>query len=342
MDPRVVGTVVLVEGVAFARTAGGQQRQLHVGDRVFEGEVVETVADAVVELAFDHAGRFLLRSRETVTLDSSVFDNALALPGAADGGLLGRVNERTRGAGVDTEGVTRPADLDDRADGSDSLLERVRFDDGNSFVLLLRLVEGLGPVAAQDRFNGARQDATPMYGIEYETLAAPGLQHMPVVPAAPLVLAAAAPVQTLPAAQAGREDTTLVFGQATGNAIVVTDSDSTSLTTTLNVGSGILLAIVVPGVTITGNGTGALTLTGSPAAITQALDGLHYQPAPDANGPVTLTVSTSDGVLTDSGSLVIDVGPQQDAPQAAADALSTLEDTPLVIAPATLLANDRD
>ncbi|MDB5899650.1 MAG: type 1 secretion target domain protein, partial [Ramlibacter sp.] len=351
MDPRVVGTVVLVEGVAFARTAGGQQRQLHVGDRVFEGEVVETVADAAVELAFDHAGRFLLRSRETVTLDSSVFDNALALPGAADGGLLGRVNERTRGAGVDTEGVARPADLDDRTDGSDSLLERVRFDDGNSFVLLLRLVEGLGPNGRLDEFGGRGLERTPLYGVEYEVLADPGLPQvqpaplpppasaLPLVPVPPLPVA---PVQLLPPAQAGREDAALVFGQASGNAIVVFDGDSSALTTTLNVASGTLVAVVFPGVTITGNGTGTLTLTGSPDAISQALDGLRYVPVPDANGPVTLRISTTDGALTDTGSVLINVAPQPDAPVATGEALSTSEDTLLVMTPASLLANDRD
>ena len=78
MEPRAVGTVVLVDGVAIARSADGRRRQLKIGDKVYEGEVIETVADAQVELAFEQAGHFVLRSRESVTLGSALFDSLVA------------------------------------------------------------------------------------------------------------------------------------------------------------------------------------------------------------------------------------------------------------------------
>ena len=55
------------------------------------------------------------------------------------------------------------------------------------------------------------------------------------------------------------------------------------------------------GVTVTGDGTGSVTITGSPAAITAALDGLQYASAPDYNGADTLSVVSTDGVATTYG-----------------------------------------
>src|SRR5688572_670509 len=114
MEPRVVGTVVLVEGVVLARSADGKQRQLKHGDRVFEGEVIEVVADGHVQLAFEQGGRLLLRSRETITLDSAFFDNVFGmLPDETEGGrLLGRVREGTTEAGLSSRGRTQPANPD--------------------------------------------------------------------------------------------------------------------------------------------------------------------------------------------------------------------------------------
>lgn len=144
-----------------------------------------------------------------------------------------------------------------------------------------------------------------------------------------------APTQTVPGAQSGTEDTSLTFSGANGNQIVVRDIDGGSVTTTVSVPSGRLTAITTPGVTITGNGTGAITLSGSPAAITAALNGLAYTPVADANGSVPLTVTTSDGdALPVSNTISIDLAPVADITN---DTVSTAEDTARVIA---ILAND--
>ena len=52
-----------------------------------------------------------------------------------------------------------------------------------------------------------------------------------------------APVNAVPGAQAGSEDTALVFSAANGNAITVSDIDGGTLTTTVSVTNGVLTAL---------------------------------------------------------------------------------------------------
>ena len=88
-----------------------------------------------------------------------------------------------------------------------------------------------------------------------------------------------APTQVLPPAQNGTEDTAVIFSGANGNQIVLGDVDAgATVTTTISVPAGTLPATATTGVTITGNGTGAVTLSGTPAAVTAALNGLTYTP----------------------------------------------------------------
>ena len=141
-----------------------------------------------------------------------------------------------------------------------------------------------------------------------------------------------APVHTVPEdIQYTGEDTPLVFSAATGNAIVVADPDSSALTTTVSVpaGSGTLDSV---------------TFNGSAAEITEALDGLRFTPAPDANGPLQLTVKTTDhgdgtpdSTETDTDTVAINVRAANDPPVASDD---TLAPNPQVIPFAELLAND--
>ncbi|MEL6618389.1 MAG: tandem-95 repeat protein [Pseudomonadota bacterium] len=76
--------------------------------------------------------------------------------------------------------------------------------------------------------------------------------------------------------------------------------------------------------TVVDNGDGTVTFT----------------PAPDFNGPATITYTVSDGNGgTDEGEAVISVGAVNDAPVAEDDAATTDEDTPVTI---DVLANDSD
>src|SRR5262249_30500662 len=61
------------------------------------------------------------------------------------------------------------------------------------------------------------------------------------------------------------------------------------------------------------------------------------------NAPAAFTYTVSDGHGgTATGTVNVNVAPVNDAPVAGADTVAGTEDTPLVIAPATLLGNDSD
>ncbi|WP_305036012.1 tandem-95 repeat protein [Legionella sp. km535] len=136
------------------------------------------------------------------------------------------------------------------------------------------------------------------------------------------------PTNSVPGAQTTNEDTAQVFSSANGNAITLIDIDSASVTTTVSVLHGSLTALVTAGVTITNNGTGTVTLTGSPANITTALNGLTYTPVADYNGADSLTIVTNDGTLSDTDSIAITVTPVVDI---ANDSVTTNEDTVVTI-----------
>jgi hypothetical protein len=132
-----------------------------------------------------------------------------------------------------------------------------------------------------------------------------------------------APVNSVPGAQSSTEDTTKVFSSANGNAITVSDVDGGTLTTTISIGNGTLTASVFAGATITNNGTGTVTISGTAAAINGALNGLIYTPTADYNGAATLNVLTSDGTQSDSDNITVNVSAVADA---ADDIVSMAED----------------
>ena len=68
-------------------------------------------------------------------------------------------------------------------------------------------------------------------------------------------------------------------------------------------------------------------------------DVLEYTPAADSTDDATLSYVVSDGQATDTGSVSVTITPVNDAPAAAADSISTNEDTPATI---DVLANDSD
>ncbi|VEE14849.1 retention module-containing protein [Ectopseudomonas mendocina] len=140
-----------------------------------------------------------------------------------------------------------------------------------------------------------------------------------------------APVNTTPGAQTLAEDSSKTFSLLNGNSIAVSDVDGDRLTTTLSVEHGVLtLGPLKGGVSFSGNGTGSITLVGSQAAINLALQGLKYVPGKDYNGQDTLTINTTDGKLSDSDSVILNITPVNDAPVATPTTASTLEDAPVI------------
>ena len=143
-----------------------------------------------------------------------------------------------------------------------------------------------------------------------------------------------APANILPSAQTTNEDTAFVFSSVNGNALTVADIDSGALTTTLTVGNGTLNAVAFAGATITSNGTGSVTITGTATAINGALNGLSFTPAADYNGTPNLTITTSDGTLSDVDTVAITVSAVADI---TADIATTTKNAPIVI---NALGND--
>ncbi|MDB5723056.1 MAG: tandem-95 repeat protein, partial [Alphaproteobacteria bacterium] len=106
-----------------------------------------------------------------------------------------------------------------------------------------------------------------------------------------------APVNHLPGGTAtGAEDAGVTFGTAGGNAISISDVDAGSgaVTVDLSVGHGTLTLAGIAGVTAAGNGSAAIHVSGTVAAINAALNGLVYAPAANFNGNDVLSIATSD------------------------------------------------
>jgi hypothetical protein len=101
----------------------------------------------------------------------------------------------------------------------------------------------------------------------------------------------------------------LTFGAAYGNQISIFDVDAgtDSIQVTLTTADGILLLGSVPsGLTVTGDGTGTMTLLGSQNNINLALEGLRYNPEEGFAGESTIQIVTDDLGHNGSGTHLID------------------------------------
>jgi hypothetical protein len=160
------------------------------------------------------------------------------------------------------------------------------------------------------------------------------------------------PVNGVPGSQELVEDATLTFSSAAGRAISISDVDAASATVqvALTATHGILTLPRLTGLTVTagGNGTAALTIQGTLAAIDGALDGLTFSPDPvlGLQTRATIQVVSSDlgntgagGARTDADAIDITVDPVEHPPVAAADTGSTTEDTGVDV---YVLTNDSD
>lgn len=164
-----------------------------------------------------------------------------------------------------------------------------------------------------------------------------------------------APVNTVPGAQSTREDVKITFSSANGNLIAIDDADAgaANLQVTLTAVNGVLSLSGIAGLSFTaGDGTadGTMTFTGSKVDINNALAGLDFRPTANFSGSASLTILTDDlgnsgfgGALTDTDAIAITVSAVNDAPTAAADAYTVLENQTLTVnAAGGVLANDSD
>ncbi|PAP93455.1 hypothetical protein CIT31_20795, partial [Mesorhizobium wenxiniae] len=137
-----------------------------------------------------------------------------------------------------------------------------------------------------------------------------------------------APVNTVPAGvQLTDEDVSKAIP-----GVSVSDPDGGTLTTTVSVLHGSLDVSSSP--LVTGNGTNSVTIVGSAADINLILSGLTYTGNGDFNGSDSLTITTGDGLATDTDLLAITVNAVADI---ADDTASGNEDTAITT---TVLAND--
>jgi hypothetical protein len=148
--PNIIGKITALTGQATA-TLNGVSRVLHVGDPVYEGEVVVTATGGYVQIAFNSGEDFLVRANETVTLDPTVF--GVEVPSGQDAAL------------TDSAKATEELAKVIAGNGSlDSLFEETAFgfspggaQEGHSFVQLLRISEAVGATSYDSAPNMPRR-----------------------------------------------------------------------------------------------------------------------------------------------------------------------------------------
>ena len=100
------------------------------------------------------------------------------------------------------------------------------------------------------------------------------------------------------------------------------------MTTTLSVGQGSLALASTAGLSVTGNGTNSVSITGPITAINTALDGLVYTPDANQNGAAMLAITSNDNGNTGSG-------PALSASNSIALQINALNDAPINTVPST-------
>ena len=124
------------------------------------------------------------------------------------------------------------------------------------------------------------------------------------------------PVNTVPGTQTALNHTDLAIA-----GFSVTDPDATTLATTLHVDHGTLALTASGGTSVSGSGTGTVTLVGSVAQIDATLgNNVVYTSHYGFFGTDTLTMTSTDsggasGVQTDTDRVAINVGPSAAVPQ---------------------------
>jgi hypothetical protein len=159
-----------------------------------------------------------------------------------------------------------------------------------------------------------------------------------------------APVNHVPGAQSINEDAGLVFNAAHSNTISISDVDAAggNETVDLTVLHGTLTLSTEAGLTVTGDGSGAVHLIGTIANINAALDGLTFAPNADYNGADTLTIATNDNgntggaPLTDTDTVAITVAAVNDTPVLSSSPPVTTDEQVAVTLDPALTVHDAD
>ncbi|NMG00447.1 retention module-containing protein [Aromatoleum toluolicum] len=134
---QAIAVVVAVTGRAFARDVKGNLRPLKAGDTLQEGEVVITMSGGHVELAMADGAPMEIAADQTVTLTAEV--SATTRPGREDAQVSQDTVDRV------IQALEQGGNLDD-IEAPAAGLAGGGGGEGNSFVRLLRITEGVNPL----------------------------------------------------------------------------------------------------------------------------------------------------------------------------------------------------
>ncbi len=133
---------------------------------------------------------------------------------------------------------------------------------------------------------------------------------------------------------------------ATVSGITIADGEGLSLTTTVTATHGTIDVVNGTGATISNDGTGSVTISGTQDQINATIASLVYTPAANGAGTnyATVTLTTTDGYSSDSVYVIVDVNNINDAPVAVVDTGTATEAGTSAGSTATgnVLTNDTD
>ena len=182
-DPQVLASVIRISGRVLARNEEGETRALKLSDTVREGETVMTDAGAEVELLFVDGSVTEVAERTTALISAEM--SADARPDAA----AASIGEATIAQVV--EALERGGDLNAQLDATAAGLGGGGGGEGegSSFVQLLRIFEGVDPLAYLYSFtpqSAPQIDVNPLAVLALDTPApAPGPAPAPTPAAEP-------------------------------------------------------------------------------------------------------------------------------------------------------------
>ncbi len=108
----------------------------------------------------------------------------------------------------------------------------------------------------------------------------------------------------MPSAQTINSNTASAIG-----GVAVADVDSANVATAVSVSHGKLTVGAGGGVTVSNNGTSTVTISGTLTQVNAALAALSYISDTNYGGADTLTVASSDGLLSDTDTVALTVNP---------------------------------
>ena len=272
--PQAVATVVAVEGQAFARNPAGEMRALKAGDVLLEGDTIVTRPGGQVQLALADGERLTLLPNESFTFTAETSPHSRPSPDEA--ALAANEAERI------IQALERGEDIDAQLEDTATGLDGGGNNQGNDFVRLLRIVEGVSPLAFE--FGTPLTDETlPIpEGGDNNAAAASAPE-----PAARVTLSADAAVT-----EGGSMIYTATVDRApSGSPLVLTLSNGASITIPVGATTGSSAPVPARADDVYAQGSVPVS-----ASIASASGGGY--PALDLGGPATTVVSDDSDITT--------------------------------------------